>query len=98
MENNETGFALGMLGGTHNEEEHEEAMREYERRKANADKIEAAVMAACTEISGRMEANLKDMSNKEIAEAASCLVGLATLMGALSIYAAKPYTGGLGCT
>ena len=100
MENNETGFALGLLGRTHNKEDQEEAMREYERRKANADKIEAAMMTACLEVSGRLERDVKSMTNKEIADAIGVLLGLSTALGALSMYAVKPYIpgfGGCGC-
>ena len=47
MENDETGFAMDLFGGTYDKEDQEEKMREYERRKANADKIESALMTAC---------------------------------------------------
>lgn len=97
MEKENTGFALGLLGGTHNKEEHEEAMREYERRKANADKIEAALMVACTEIAGRLEHGAKVMGNTEIAQAIGTLAGMATVLGALSLYAAKPISYDFGC-
>ena len=90
MENGNTGFALGCLGGIHNREEHEELMREYEVRKANADKIEAAMMAAGREIAERLEAGAKEMSSTELAHAITSLAGIATTMGALRLYAAKP--------
>ena len=90
MENGNTGFALGCFGGIHSKEEHEKAIREYEVRKANADKIEAALMAACTEIAGRLEHGVKGMGNTEIAQAVGTLAGIATVLGALNLYAIKP--------
>lgn len=96
MENNETGFALGLLGGTHDKEDQGEKMREYERRKANADKIESALMTACLEVSGRLERDVKSMTNKEISDAIGVLLGLSTALGTLSMYAVKPYISGFG--
>ena len=92
MEKENTGFALGLLGGTHDKEDREEMMRDYERRKANADKIEAEIMTACAEIAGRLERDAANMSNKEIAEVTSCMLGLSTVVGALGMYAMKPYS------
>ena len=98
MEKENTGFALGLLGGTHNKEDQEEKMREYERRKANADKIESALMTACLEVSGRLERDVKSMTNKEIADAIGVLLGLSTALGTLNMYAVKPYISGFsGC-
>lgn len=96
MENNESGFALGFFGGTQSAEEKEAQMKEYEHRKANADKIEAALMTACLELSGRLERNAKDMTNREIADAIGALLGLSTALGSLSMYAVKPYIPGYG--
>ena len=90
MGNENTGFALGCFGGIHNKEEHEEMMREYEVRKANADKIEAALMAAGGEIAERLEKGAKEMSGTELAHAITSLAGIATTVGALRLYAAKP--------
>lgn len=96
MENNESGFALGFFDGGHSKEEDEALMKEYERKKANADKIEAALMTACMEVSGRLERDAKDMTNREIADAIGALLGLSTALGSLSMYAVKPYISGFG--
>ena len=103
MGNGNAGFALGRFGGIHNKEEHEKAMREYEARKANTDKIEAALMAAGGEIAERLEKDAKEMSGTELAHAITSLAGIATTVGALRMYAAKPieydfgHTCGCGC-
>lgn len=92
MENANGSFALSMIGGTHSKEEHEAAMREYEHRKANADKIEAALMTACTVVADRLEQNAQSMSNTEIAQAIGTLAGISTTLGALLLYSTKPYS------
>lgn len=97
MEKENTGFALGLLGGTHNKEEHEEAMREYERRKANADKIEAALMTACVVIAGRLEKDAANMNETQLSHAIGSLAGIATTISALSLYAVKPISYDFGC-
>lgn len=97
MENNETGFALGLFGGTHNKEEHEEAVREYERRKANADKIEAALMTACVVIAGRLEKDAANMNETQLSHAIGSLAGIATTISALNLYAVKPISYDFGC-
>lgn len=90
MENNASGFALGFYGGAHRKEEHEEQMKEYERRKANADKVESALMKACGVIAERMERDAENMSNTEISHSIGSLAGIATILSALGLYAAKP--------
>lgn len=90
MEN--SGFALGLLGGKRSEEEEKQMMEEYHRRKKNADKIENALMAACGEIAYRLEKNAQGMSTEELSRSIGALAGIATTMGALTLYAAKPYT------
>lgn len=96
MEKENGGFALGLIGGTHTKEEHEEQMREYERRKANADKIEAALMTACMEVAVRLENGAKTMTNKEISDAIATLLGLSSSLGMLDMYAKKPHIFGFG--
>ena len=95
MEKENTGFALGNFVGHNNKEEYEASMREYERRKANADKIEAGLMAACVEVAARIEKDAKNMTNKELAEAIGTMLGLSTGLGMLGMYAVKPYS--FGC-
>ena len=92
MENANGSFALSMIGGTHSKEEHEAAMREYEHRKANADKIEAALMTACIEVADRLEQNAKNMSITEISHAIGTLAGVSTTLGGLLLYSSKPYS------
>lgn len=94
MANEESGFALGLLGSKRSEEEERQMMEKYEERKKKADKIENALMAACGEIAYRLEKNVQGMSTEDLSRSISALAGIATTMGALTLYAAKPYTGG----
>ena len=90
MENNASGFALGFCGGISRKEDYKEQLKEYERRKANADKVEAALMKACGVIAERMERDAENMSNTEISHAIGTLAGIATILSALGLYTAKP--------
>ena len=101
MEKEDAGFALLGLGIHNSKKVHEEAMREYERRKANADKIEAALMVACTESAGRLEKDAANMNETQLSHAIGSLAGIATTISALSLYAVKPisfdFGSGCGC-
>ena len=89
MENGNTGLALGFIGGIRDAQEREEMMRKFEKRKANAGRIEAAMMAACTELADRLEKGAKDMSDTELAHTVTALAGIATTMGAMKLYASN---------
>ena len=92
MEN--TGCTLGLLGSMRGEEEKTQMMEEYEARKKKADQIEKMLESICKEIRYRLEKDLQKMSMEEIAAAIAALGSASTTMGALSIYAVRPWFGG----
>lgn len=97
MANENSGFALGFMSSERSKEEERKLMEEYEERKKKTDRIEKALMAAGGEIAYRLEKNMQSMSTSELNHTIGALAGIATTMGALQLYAAKPYTSGFCC-